>query len=70
VTNLESSLRLIHQSLKNKGIFIHVSNMRPERRIRMLSDWDVKVYELPKVIIPLFEEIDYNMSYYLYVCLK
>lgn len=67
---LESSLRLIHQSLKHKGVFFHVSSMRPERRIRMLSDWEVKVYELPKVVIPVFQEVDKNTSYYLYVCLK
>lgn len=36
----------------------------------MLSDWEVKVYELPKVVIPVFQEVDKNTSYYLYVCLK
>lgn len=67
---LESSLRLIHRSLSNKGVFFHVSSMKPEKCIRLLSDWEVKVYELPKVVIPVFEEVDKSTSYYLYVCIK
>lgn len=32
--------------------------------------WDVKVYELPKTIIPMFTEIDDAKAYYLYICIK
>lgn len=32
--------------------------------------WDVKVYELPKTIIPIFNEIDDSKAYYLYICIK
>jgi hypothetical protein len=36
----------------------------------MLKRWDVKVYEFPKPVSPLFAEIDDTKSYYAYVCVK
>lgn len=34
---IEKSLKLIYQSLNRRGIFLHVSNSRPERRIKLLE---------------------------------
>jgi hypothetical protein len=53
--SIQKSLELIHKSLKPGGIFFHVSNTRPEKRIKLLSGWDIKVYELKKIMIPMFQ---------------
>lgn len=66
----KNSVSYIHRILKKDGVFFHISNTKPEIRINSLKNWDVKVYELPKTVIPMFSEIDDSPSYYAYICVK
>ena len=66
----KKTVNYIHKILQKDGIFFHVSNTKPESRINILKKWDVKVYELPKIVIPLFSEIDDSKAFYAYVCRK
>ena len=67
---VKDAINYIHSNLKKDGIFIHVSNAKPESRISLLKKWDVKVYEIPKTVIPMFRQIDDSKAYYIYVCIK
>lgn len=68
--DLKRTIDYIYRVIKDKGIFFHISCCPPESRINILKKWDVKVYEFPKTIIPIFSEIDDCKSYYAYVCIK
>jgi hypothetical protein len=67
---LKRTIDFIQRNLKERGIFFHISCCPPEARINILKRWDVKVYEFPKTIIPIFGDIDDSKSYYAYVCTK
>ena len=41
---LKRTVDFIFRSLKEKGIFFHISCCPPEGRINILKKWDVKVY--------------------------
>lgn len=68
--DIKKAIDYINRMLKEGGIFFHISCCPPESRINILKKWDVKVYEFPKTIIPIFAEIDDSKSYYAYVCTK
>lgn len=68
--DVKEAINQIYKVLGKDGIFFHISNAKPENRITILKKWDVKVYEIPKTIIPLFSEIDQEKAYYIYICIK
>lgn len=70
VVELKNVMNYIYNNIKKDSIFFHISNAKPEYRISLLKKWDVKVYEIPKVPIPLFSEIDDSKAYYFYICIK
>lgn len=67
---VKDTVKYIYSVLPKNGVFFHITTTRPENRITMLNMWDVKVYELPKTVIPMFTEIDDSKAYYLYICTK
>lgn len=68
--DIRRAIDYINRMLRPGGVFFHISCCPPEQRINILKKWDVKVYEFPKTIIPVFAEIDDSKSYYAYVCTK
>ena len=69
-SQMSMALGIIYDALPAGGLFVHISNARPEKRIKLSERWDVRIYELPKVNIPIFMEIDKNQVFYLYRCYK
>ena len=67
---MEKALGVIWEALPVGGLFVHISNARAEKRIKLSEVWDVRIYELPKVNIPFFKEVDKSQVYYMYRCYK
>lgn len=67
---MDRALQIIYDALPPGGLFVHISNAKAEKRIKLSEVWDVRIYELHKVNIPLFKEVDKSQVYYMYRCYK
>lgn len=41
---MDKALEIIYDALPPGGLFVHISNARAEKRIKLSEVWDVRIY--------------------------